>query len=329
MPPARGPGANAPLRGGVDLAALAAARAAKEQAEERSRKRAEQLASGDPAAAATAMLVFDVTEATFQADIIEKSFAVPVVVDLWSPRSQASAQLSASLELLAKQDGGTWLLARVNVDIEANIAQAFRIESIPAVIAIVAGQPIPLFQGAQPEAAIRKILDELIKIATEQGMSGNPLAGAPPGVSREELPAEPEDDPRYDAAYDAFEAGDWDAAQDAYLSLLNDDPTDVDAAAGLTRVKLMRRVADQDRAAAIDQSNANPADVPTAMLAADFEMLDGSVRSAFDRLIEAVRLTAGDERAQAREHLVGLFEMVGQGDSDVSRARTALANTLF
>lgn len=329
MPPARGSGANAPLRGGVDLAALAAARAAKEQAEERNRKRAEQLASGDPAAAAAAMLIFDVTEATFQADIIEKSFALPVVVDLWSPRSQASAQLSQSLELLVEQDRGTWLLARVNVDVEVSIAQAFRIESIPAVIAIVAGQPIPLFQGAQPQAQIRKILDELIKIATEQGLSGNQLAGPAPGASPQELPAEPVDDPRYDAAFDAFEAGDWDGAQAAYLSLLNDDPNDADAAAGLTRVKLMRRVADQDRTTAIDQSNANPADVQLAMLAADFEMLAGSVRSAFDRLIEAVRLTTGDERTQAREHLVGLFEMVGQGDADVSRARTELANALF
>jgi putative thioredoxin len=218
-------------------------------------------------------------------------------------------------------------LARVNVDVEAAIAQAFRVEAIPTVIALIAGQPIPLFQGAQPEAQIRLVLDQLLKIAAEQGLPGAGSATAAGADSAQSVGQA--DDPRYDQAYDAFEVGDWDRAAAAYQSLLDDDPSDDDALAGLNRVKLMRRVEGQDPIAAISRAQADPADVSAAVLAADIEMLSGATRSAFDRLIAAVRLTSGTDRTQARDHLLGLFEMVGPADPEVPRARSALASALF
>lgn len=326
MPPSRGPlQPPAAMRGALDLGALAQAREQQRQAEERAAERAKAAAAGDPAALSVPAVV-DATEATFQADIIDRSFEVPVVVDLWSPRSVLSKELSPLLTRLAEEAAGKWLLARVNVDAEANIAAAFRVEAIPTVCAIIQGQPVPLFQGAMAEEDIRKVLAELVRVAEQNGMTGVPVAGSEPEMAGE---LEEADDPRYDEAFDAFEAGDWDRAEAAYRSLLNDSPSDADASAGLIRVKIMRRVQGSDPAASIEASNANPADVAAAVLAADFEMLSGAHKSAFDRLINAVRLTADDDRAAARSHLLGLFELVGSTDPQVSAARTALANALF
>lgn len=327
-PPAGPPGGNVPLRGAVDLAALAQSREAAKQAEERTRAREAAIASGE--AVPGAFAVVDVTEATFEAEVVKRSFEVPVVVDLWATWCEPCKQLSPILEKLAEEGNGSWVLAKVDVDAEPNIAAAFQVQSIPSVIALVKGQPVPLFQGALPESQVRQFMDELVKVAGQAGLTGSVAEPAADGVATPDVEAVEEvDDPRYDAAYDAFETGDWDAAQAAYESLLADNPGDGDAAAGLVRVQLMRRTDGADAMAAMAAAGERPADVEAAKLAADFEMLEGQPAAAFDRLIEAVRLTSGDERAAAREHLVGLFDIVGATDPDVVQARTKLANALF
>lgn len=328
--PAGPPSANVPLRGAVDLAALAQSREAAKQAQERTRAREAAIASGE--AVPGAFAVFDVTEATFEAEVVQRSFQVPVVVDLWATWCQPCKQLSPVLEKLAEEGNGSWVLAKVDVDAEPNIAAAFQVQSIPSVIALVKGQPVPLFQGALPEAQVRQFMDELVKVAGQAGLTGSAaepaVEGSAEGAEVADV-AEEVDDPRYDAAYDAFENGDWDAAEAAYESLLADTPGDADATAGLVRVQLMRRTDGADAASAMAVAVESPADVEAAKLAADFEMLAGQPAAAFDRLIEAVRLTSGDERAAAREHLVGLFDIVGATDPDVVQARTKLANALF
>jgi putative thioredoxin len=269
-------------------------------------------------------VVVDVSEADFQAVVVEQSMTVPVVIDFWADWCGPCKQLSPVLERLADADEGRWLLAKVDVDANPRLGQAFQVQGIPAVFAVVKGQPIPLFQGALPEPQVRQYLDELLRVAEANGVTGRVAVGEPT-----EPPPEPVADPRWDEAYDAIERGDLDAAAAAYRSLLADDPGDAEAQAGLGQVELLARTQGLDDAAARRRAAEQPDDVAAQAAVADLDLLGGHVEEAFARLVELVRRTSGDERAAARDHLVQLFELVGNQDERVSRARTALANALF
>jgi putative thioredoxin len=297
-------------RGAVDLGALAAAR--------QNQQRATEALAGAPAG-----VVIDVSVETFQAEVIDRSMTVPVVLDLRTERSGLSQQLTPVLEKLAADDAGRWVLAKVDVDAEEQIAAAFQVQSIPSVFAVIKGQPIPLFQGAAPEAQIRQILDELMRVATEQGVSGRvtDVAEADAQTSGE-APVEPPLDPRFEAAFDAIEAGDWDAAQSAYRTLLAATPADADAAAGLALVGLYARTDGMDEPAA------DPTDVAACLLAADFAALRNDWPRAFDLSIGAVRSSTGDDREAARGRVLDYFILAGD-DPTVPKARTALASALF
>jgi putative thioredoxin len=300
--------------GAVDLSSFAA----------RSGPAAPGAPSQDGASVATAGVVVDVTEADFQTLVIDTSMTVPVVIDFWADWCGPCKQLSPVLERLAHSAGGTWVLAKIDLDANPRLGQAFQVQSIPAIFAVVKGQPIPLFQGALPEAEVRRFLDELLRVAAENGVNGRIATD-----DIDEEPAEePAEDPRYDEAYDAIERGDLDAAAAAYRSLLDESPAAPDAQAGLGQVELLRRTKDLDAAAVLARAAENPDDVDAQTAAADLDLLSGNFEDAFGRLIELIRRSSGDERDRAREHLIELFGLVGD-DERVAKARTALANALF
>lgn len=308
-----------PTHGAVDLGALAAARQSQEEAEKRAAARA-----ADPTAP---QVVLDVTDASFQTDVMDLSSRVPVVIDLWAAWCGPCKALSPILERLADEYGGRWVLAKVDVDANPAIAQAFQVQSIPSVFAVIGGRPLPLFQGALPEPQVRAYLDELLKLAEANGVTGSVGAPAPDGQATAE--SEPPADPRMEAAYDAIEVGDWAAARAAYQQILDSSPQDPVARAGLALVGVFERVDGADHAAVIAAADAAPDDVAAQQRAADVLVLDGRPVEAFARLTGAIRFAAGVDRDGLRTHLLDLFEVVGPEDPAVSRARIDLANALF
>lgn len=308
-----------PTHGAVDLGALAAARQSQEEAEKRAAARA-----ADPTAP---QVVLDVTDASFQTDVMDLSSRVPVVIDLWASWCGPCKALSPILERLADEYGGRWVLAKVDVDANPAIAQAFQVQSIPSVFAVIGGRPLPLFQGALPEPQVRAYLDELLKLAEANGVTGSVGAPAPDGQATAE--SEPPADPRMEAAYDAIEVGDWAAARAAYQQILDSSPQDPVARAGLALVGVFERVDGADHAAVIAAADAAPDDVAAQQRAADVLVLDGRPVEAFARLTGAIRFAAGVDRDGLRTHLLDLFEVVGPEDPAVSRARIDLANALF
>jgi len=285
-------------------------------------------AGGAPAGGgAVGSYALNVDEPTFQADVIERSLQVPVVVEFWSPRSQASTSLSAVLVQLSTEYAGKFLLARVDIDANPQLAQAVGVQTVPLVIAVLRGQVVPLFQGALGEPEARQYLDQLLTVAVANGITGRaePVGPAAEAASEEE---EPPPNPRYEAAENAVGAGDLDGAIAAYEELLKETPNDAEAKSGLARVQLVKRTQDvpaEVRTRAAD----NPADVEAQKLVADVDLMGGHIEDAFNRLINTVQVTAGDERNAVRLHLLELFEVVGADDERVIKARRRLMAALF
>lgn len=298
--------------GAVDLSALAA--------------RSQAPASTSNGAAPTDVVV-DVTDATFQAEVLERSVTVPVVIDFWADWCAPCKQLSPILEKLAREYDGRILLAKIDVDANQQLGAAFQVQSIPSVFAVLKGQPVPLFQGAMPEPQVRQVMEQLMQVAAANGVTGR-LEVQPTGAAAEEQP-EPSHDPRYDAAYDALEKGDFDAAAAAYRALLADSPADADARAGLGQVELLRRASTVDPASARAAADRDPVDVDAQLRVADVDLVDGKVDDAFSRLVETVRRVNGEDRERVRARLLELFDVVGLTDPRVVKARSALASALF
>jgi putative thioredoxin len=266
--------------------------------------------------------VIDVTEATFQAEIIDRSMQVPVVIDLWADWCGPCKQLSPVLERLANAGGGSWVLAKIDVDANPRIAQLFGVQSIPTVIAVAGGQPVDAFAGAMPEPQIRQWIDALLEALRERM----------PGINaaEQDVPAADEtpEDPRFTAAEQAIERGDFAAAQATYQQILDAEPGNEDARAALSQVRFAARAQVADPAAIV-RADANPADVDAQLTAADAELAQYNIEAAFNRLINMVRRTSGEERDRVREHLVELFGLFPVDDPRVAVARRTLASALY
>ncbi len=324
---------SAALRGAVDLAAVKAAGEAAQKAELARAERARQTAAAEEAGVAPAgagyPLVIDVTEDTFETEVVQRSTEVPVVVDFWAEWCGPCKQLSPILERLAEEYAGRIVLAKIDVDANQLIAQQFGIQGIPAVMAVVAGQLVPLFQGAENEANVRKVLDQLILVAEQRfGIVGGAGGGVPAEGVEAEGPRRPED-PALSAAHDALDRGDLAGAVQAYRNVLVEQPGNTEARIGLAQAQLLHRVEGLDLQAVRAAAAADPKDVEAQLRAADLDLVGGHVEDAFGRLVVTVGKTFGEDRDAVRLRLLELFEVIGTEDPRVTAARQALARVLF
>ena len=288
--------------------------------------------SGDPSVpgGAGGSYGIDVTEQNFQ-DVVQASVNHLVVVLLWSPRSPQGSAYNDQVGALVDSYGGKLQLARVDVDTHAQIAQAFQVQGVPTLVGLVKGQPVPLLQGTADETQLRQVFDELVTIAVQNGITGRAQPSAPSGGDQvdDEIDDEPDDDPRFAAADEAFASGDFETAVAEYEKLRAQHPAEDEIAERLAGVKLMARTQDVDLEQARRAAADRPDDVDAQLLVADLDVSGGHVDDAFDRLIQLVKRSSGDERDAIRERLIELFTVVGQSDPRVATARRALAAALY
>lgn len=302
------------MSGAVDLAAVKARSEA-----------AARAASAPPPSAG--QFVIAATEANFQAEVLDRSFQVPVLLDLWADWCEPCKQLSPLLERLAQEFGGSWVLATVDVEANPRIAQMLQVQSIPTVFAVIGGQLVPGFQGALPEAQVREFLTALLQAASQAGLAG-PGAEAPDGAAAPAAVPEPPEDERFTAAEDALEAGDFDLAAERYQAILNAEPANVEAQLALRQVGLLRRLSALPRDA-LQVAAAEPDNIEAQLAAADAELANNQIEAAFSRLVGLVRRLRGEDRMPVRDRLVEYFELLGPDDPRVPPARRELANALF
>jgi len=306
------------LRGAVDLSALV----------QRSQQ-PERAASGpaDP-------IVFETDDAAF-GSTLELSRTVPVVVALWASWSEQSTGLLASLERLVRARGGKLVLAAADADRSPQLVQAFQAQAIPTVVAVVAGQPVPLFAGVQPDDVIDQVFDQLLELAAQHGVTGSIEPGEPgeAGDAAEGAaaagPAEEPLPPLHQEAYDAIERGDFDAAASAYRTAIAQDPRDTLAVAGLAQANLLGRLHGKTLDSIRNAAAAAPDDLDAQLDVADLDLSGGHVDDAFDRILTLFPTLDAEGKRRVRERLVELFEVVGVDDPRVVTARRRLTNLLY
>ena len=300
--------------GAVDLSQVAA----------RAKQAGAAAPSGTPGGAS---YVVEVNEQTFEAEVIRKSIKHPVVVELYSPRVSTGQQLSDALAALAAEAAGRFLLARINVDTAPGIVQALALQAVPTVIAVINGQIAPLFQGVLTKEQANAYIEQLLKAAVANGIVGraDPVGSQPSETTPSD---EPVSDPRFAAADEALERGDFSTALTEFDKLLEVNPNDAEAKAGKAQVGLLARVSAVDPQAVLDQAATSDA-MNDQLAAADVEMVTGQVDEAFARLLQLIRQRSGEDRNAARVRLLELFETLGNADERVLRARRELMAALF
>jgi putative thioredoxin len=330
------------LHGAIDLGA-------RQAAAQRRQRAAEQ----GPAAGGQAGTIIDVTDESFNTDVVARSRTVPVVLDLWAEWCGPCKQLGPILEKLATEANGAFVLARIDIDSNPQLSAALQVQSIPMVVAVIAGQIADGFMGAIPEAQVRDWLSQVMRVAAQLGLQPPAGDGAAPGTEADGSAGQPaaadgqgerpdgpqpswagqpgsaEAESAFMAAQAAMERGDLNAAEAEFQKVIGMYPNDPIATMGLRQVGLIRRVESYDQATARRDAEERPDDAQAQARVADIELAMGRIEAAFERLLGTVRRTTGEDREFARRHLVSLFEIFPPRDPRVSKARAQLSSLLF
>jgi putative thioredoxin len=282
-----------------------------------------------PASVGVPALVLDATDESF-AQFLELSSTVPVIVDLWAEWCGPCKQLSPVLEKLVAEYGGRLVLAKVDVDANPQLTQAFQAQSIPAVAAVIGGRPVQLFVGALPEAQVRDAFEQVLELAVQNGVTGTAVVQGAPEAEGEAPEPEPEPlPPHHQEAYDAIDRGDYGAAIAAYKTAIAQDPRDQLAVAGLAQVSLISRLQGVTLADVREAAAADPTDLAAQLAVADLDVSGGHVDDAFDRVLTVFPTQDAAGKNEARARLLEYFEIVGADDPRVVAARRRLTMLLY
>lgn len=261
-----------------------------------------------------------VTQQNLVNDFVSLSKTKLVILLLWSERNPQSLEILQTLGKLEAEDKNRWVLGTVNVDEQAAIAQAMQIQSVPVAVAIIAEQFLPLFESVPPADQVRLVINKLFEVAAQKG-----IGSAEPTVPNPEIKLEPEEE----AAYEAMQKRDYKSAKEHYQKWLNRNPGEQTAKIGIAQADLLLRIEPLNPSLVIPKAQANPADAILQMQAADIEIAQGELESAFNRLIKTVKTTSGEQRELVKNHLLQLFMLVDPNDSRLTKARQQLASALF
>jgi len=283
---------------------------------------------GQAGAVPVPSLVFQGTDANF-GEILDLSASVPVIVDLWSARSEQSAQLTLVLTRLILEYAGRFVLATVDVDTNPQLTQAFQAQSIPTVAAVIGGQPVALFNGVIAEDQVRAVFERVLELAAEHGVVGTAVAPEGADAATPAAPPEPELPPHHVEAYEAIERGDYEAAIAIYKTALARDPRDNLSVAGLAQVGLLSRLQGKTLAEIRAAAAAAPDDLDAQLLVADLDLSGGHVEDAFDRLLTLFPAQDAAGKNRIRERILELFEVIGQDDPRVAPTRKRLTMLLY
>ena len=267
-----------------------------------------------PVDTSTPMPGLEVTATNLTTEFLPMSAQKPVVVLCWSARSPESVEMLRDLGKLALADQGSWVLARVNIDEQPQVAQALQTRTIPYGLVFIGEQPIPFVEQALNESQLREVITKILTLAAQQGIGEAPVEQA---------------EPEEDEAIEAIDRGDFAAAEAAYKALLTRKPNDPYGKVGLAQVQLLIRTDGLDAVQVMQFALANPDDVAAQIQCADVEVLQGDLEQGFKRLLNLITILSGDEQKNVKERLLELFALVDPADPRVIKARTALANALF
>ncbi|PPG07881.1 MULTISPECIES: tetratricopeptide repeat protein [unclassified Rathayibacter] len=310
------------LRGAVDLSSLV------------NRRTPPAASAGAPAAPAAPggapganPLLLTAGDAEFD-QVVQLSSRVPVIVDLRGSWSDQSQSMTALLEKAVVSYAGAFVLVGVDVESSPQLAQAFQVQSVPTVAAIIGGRPVPLFSGLVAEEQLRDLLEQVLQLAAQNGVTGTvPVEGAAPAEGGE---PEPEPlPPHHQEAYDAIDRGDYAAAITEYETAIAQNPRDDLAVAGLAQVRLLARLQGRTLDDIRSTAAAEPSNLDAQLAVADLDVSGGHVEDAFDRLLSMFPRLDAEGKAAVRARLLELFEIVGQTDPRVNKARARLTGLLY
>lgn len=306
----------ASLAGAVDLSSLRKPDPIAQSAQQAT----QDVQAAGPAAIKVPDLMSLGTEANIK-NFVTISQAVPVLIDFFAADLEQSVALSAKLESGVRALAGKIFLLRVDTQSQVTVAQAFGVKEVPSVVAMIKGQPIPLFEGDQPVEAIDTVLERLLQVAAENGVSGKLE------VSEEFTSAqEPELPPKHKQAFEAIDAGDYAGAVAAYEAALNENPADSIAVAGLAQAKLLVRTDGIDFESALASA---PTDFDSTILKADACVAVGHAGQGYQTILTRFAVADKDEREKLRKHLLELFEVSPPDAPELAQARRALAALLY
>lgn len=257
-------------------------------------------------------LTIEVDEESIR-DYLALSDQLPLLV-LFVGSDPASNALKQSIEALTNNLAGELLTLVIDGEKYQSLANAFEVTQLPTVYGLLKGQPAPLFAGNQPAEQIQLVIDRVIEVAKENGLTGK--------VSVKEQPQEPELTEVQRLAFDLIEKQDYQGAKAMYERALLENPADSLSEEGLAQVKLLIRLEGKDLASATNQ-NTSPLERADALIAT------GKAEQGFQVLLELFEKSNKEDREELRLRLVELFLVVGAADPSVVDARRKLSLLLF